>query len=172
MTGVTRDGNGRFERTATTAARDAEAARLRSRGLTYRQIAEQLGMAGPGKAHEAVKRVLAETVADAAEDLRQVELERLDQMYQAALKVLEGEHYAVSHGKVVYLEGETTPLADNGPVLAAIDRLLKIQERRAKLLGLDAPAKTSVTVSDAITSEIEQLAAQLGMADETEPTNT
>lgn len=166
MTGVTRDGNGRFERNAETAARDAEAARLRSRGLTYRQIAEQLGMAGPGKAHEAVKRVLAETVADAAEDLRKVELERLDQMYRAALKVLEADHYAVSHGKVVYLEDGSEPLADNGPVLQAIDRLLKIQERRAKLLGLDAPSKTNVTVSDAITAEIEQLATQLGMADE------
>jgi hypothetical protein len=169
MAGVTRDGNGRFERTAETAARDAEAARLRSRGLTYRQIAEQLGLAGPGKAHEAVKRVLAETVADAADDLRLVELERLDQMYQATLKVLESEHYAVSHGKVIYLDGGTEPLTDNAPVLQAIDRLLKIQERRAKLLGLDAPAKTNVTVSDAITSEIEQLAAQLGMAEETEP---
>jgi hypothetical protein len=165
----TRGGNGRFERNPDTAARDAQAARLRTRGLTYRQIADELGFAGPGKAHEAVKRVLAETVQDAADDLRAVELERLDQMYQAALKVLETEHYAISHGKVIYLEDGGPPLADDGPVLAAMDRLLKIQERRAKLLGLDAPAKTNVTVSDAITSEIEQLAAQLGMSEEAEP---
>jgi transcriptional regulator with XRE-family HTH domain len=166
MAGVTRDGNGRFERTAETAARDAEAARLRSRGLTYRQIAEQLGMAGPGKAHEAVKRVLAETVGEAAEDLRLVELERLDQMYQATLKVLEAEHYAVSHGKVIYLDGSSEPLTDNGPVLQAVDRLLKIQERRAKLLGLDAPTKANVTVSDAMTEEISRLAAQLGIGED------
>lgn len=166
MTKGIRGGHGRFTRNPDTAARDAEAARLRSRGLTYRQIADELGMAGPGKAHEAVKRVLTETVGEAAEDLRMVELERLDQMYQAALKVLETEHYAVSHGKVIYLEEGGPPLTDDGPVLQAIDRLLKVQERRAKLLGLDAPAKTNVTVSDAITSEIEQLAAQLSIADE------
>jgi predicted transcriptional regulator len=166
MAGVTRDGNGRFERTAETAARDAEAARLRSRGLTYRQIAEQLGLAGPGKAHEAVKRVLKETVQEAADDLRMVELERLDQMYQAALKVLESEHYAVSHGRVIYLEDGGPPLTDNGPVLQAIDRLLKVQERRAKLLGLDAPTKANVTVSDAMTEEISRLAAQLGIGED------
>lgn len=170
--GGTRGGRGRFERSLETAARDAEAARLRTRGLTYRQIADELGMAGPGKAHEAVRRVLAETTQEAANDLRMVELERLDQMYQAALKVLETEHYAVSHGRIIYRDDDGKPLADDGPVLAAIDRLLKIQERRAKLLGLDAPAKTNVTVSDAITSEIEQLAAQLGMTEETEPSDT
>lgn len=168
----TRGGRGRFERNPDTAARDAEAARLRVRGLTYRQIADELDMAGPGKAYEAVQRLLRETVQEAADDLRSVELERLDQMYQAALKVLETEHYAVSHGKVIYLEDGGPPLADDGPVLQAIDRLLKVQERRAKLLGLDAPTKANVTVSDAITSEIEQLAAQLGMTGETEPSET
>lgn len=172
MTKGTRGGRGRFERNPDTAIRDAEAARLRVRGLTYRQIADELGMAGPGKAHEAVQRVLKETVQEAADDLRLVELERLDQMYQAALKVLETEHYAVSHGKVIYLEEGGPPLADDGPILAAMDRLLKIQERRAKLLGLDAPTKANVTVSDAITSEIEQLAAQLGMTDDTAPSET
>jgi hypothetical protein len=168
MTKGTRGGKGRFERNPDTAIRDAEAARLRVRGLTYRQIADDLGFAGPGKAYEAVKRVLADTVAEAADDLRAVELERLDRMYQAALKVMEADHFAVSHGKVIYLDGDSKPLADSGPALAAMDRLLKIQERRAKLLGLDAPTKANVTVSDAITSEIEQLAAQLGMTEETQ----
>jgi hypothetical protein len=36
-----------------------------------------------------------------------------------------------------HLGGET--LADDGPVLQAIDRLIRISERRAKLRGLDAP---------------------------------
>lgn len=162
----TRGGNGRFERNLETATRDAEAARLRTRGLTYRQIAAELDMAGPGKAYEAVRRVLAETTQEAADDLRTVELERLDLMYQAALKVLETEHLTISHGKVIYRDDTGLPLADDGPVLVAIDRMLKIQERRAKLLGLDAPTKANVTVSDAITTEIERLAAQLGIADE------
>lgn len=164
--GGTRGGKGRFERSLETATRDAEAARLRTRGLTYRQIADKLNMAGPGKAYEAVRRVLAETTQEAADDLRMVELERLDLMYQAALKVLETEHLTISHGRVIYRDDNGKPLADDGPVLVAIDRMLKIQERRAKLLGLDAPTKANVTVSDAITTEIEQLAAQLSIADE------
>lgn len=162
----TRGGNGRFERNLETATRDADAARLRARGRTYRQIATELDMAGPGKAYEAVRRVLAETTQEAADDLRLIELERLDQMYQAALKVLETEHYAVSHGRVIYLEDGGPPLTDDGPALQAMDRLLKIQERRAKLLGLDAPTKANVTVSDSMTEEISRLAAQLGIADE------
>jgi hypothetical protein len=32
-------------------------------------------------------------------------------------------------------------LADDAPVLNAVDRLVKISESRRKLLGLDAPAK-------------------------------
>jgi hypothetical protein len=35
-------------------------------------------------------------------------------------------------------------LEDDAPVLAAVDRLLRIQERRAKLLGLDAPVRADV----------------------------
>lgn len=168
--GGTRGHRGRFERSLETATRDAEAARLRTRGLTYRQIAAELNMAGPGKAHEAVRRVLAETTQEAADDLRMVELERLDLMYQAALKVLETEHLTISHGRVIYRDDNGLPLADDGPVLVAIDRMLKIQERRAKLLGLDAPTKANVTVSDAITTEIERLAAQLGIAEEVQET--
>ena len=46
--------------------------------------------------------------------------------------------------------------------LAAIDRLLRVQERRAKLLGLDAPAKSDVRVTDVLDEQIQQLAAELG----------
>ncbi|WP_188195602.1 hypothetical protein [Nonomuraea sp. SYSU D8015] len=41
--------------------------------------------------------------------------------------------------------GDGAPLVDDGPKLAAIDRLLKIQARRAALLGLDAEKKVSVS---------------------------
>lgn len=39
------------------------------------------------------------------------------------------------------------PLTDNKPVLDALAVLLKIAERRAKLLGLDAPVKKQIEVS-------------------------
>ena len=72
-----------------------------------------------------------------------MELERLDRLYEAAVGVLERHHVTVSQGRVVQLDGE--PLPDDGPVLQAIDRLLKLQERRARLLGLDAAQKLDVS---------------------------
>jgi hypothetical protein len=46
------------------------------------------------------------------------------------------------------------PLLDDAPVLAAVDRLLKVQERRAKLLGLDVPVKRQVEVDGGLRYEV------------------
>ena len=92
---------------------------LRIAGLSYRKIGEALGIHHVS-AFNYVKETLAILRAeckDLAETYRDMELERLDQV-QAAI-----------YGKV--LKGD----------VAAIDRLLKIQERRARLLGLDSPTK-------------------------------
>ncbi|MFI8865332.1 hypothetical protein ACIGNW_00215 [Streptomyces sp. NPDC053707] len=157
----TRGGNGRIVRTLTTAERDAEAARLRARGYTYQQIAEELGWSNKGDAHHAVKRVLTETVKEAGDEIRAIELARLDHLHTSAMDVLEREHFTVSNGRVVSLDG-SGPLPDDGPVLAAIDRLLKIQERRARLLGLDAPTKQNISISPDRLAAIEAMAEELG----------
>ncbi|MFD8667068.1 hypothetical protein ACFV1U_16945 [Streptomyces microflavus] len=153
-------GDGQFVRSLTTAQRDAEAARLRTQGWTYQRIADHLGFKQRADAYNAVKRVLDATVREAGEDIRALELERLDRLEAAANEVLEREHVTVSNGRVVALDG--APLPDDGPVLAAIDRLLKIQERRAKLLGLDAPTKQAITISPERATALEQLVEELG----------
>ena len=43
----------------------------------------------------------------------------------------------------------------------AIDRVLRIMERRARLLGLDAPTRTEAVTIDAIDREIARLSAEL-----------
>ncbi|MFJ1698176.1 hypothetical protein ACIOHC_24175 [Streptomyces sp. NPDC088252] len=154
------DGRGRFVRTLSTAERDAAAADLRSKGWTYPRIAEHLGYNHRADAYNAVQRVLKETVREAGEELRTLELERLDALYVAASEVLEREHVTVSNGRVVDLHG--APIPDDGPVLAAIDRLLKIQERRARLLGLDAPVKRDISLTDERAAAIEALVEELG----------
>lgn len=55
------------------------------------------------------------------------------------------------------------PLVDNKPVLDALTVLLKIAERRAKLLGLDAPVKKQIEVSAGVgvDDRIERVLAQL-----------
>lgn len=153
--------DGRFIRTLTAAERDAEACRLKARSLSYRQIAEQLGYADHTGARRAVERVLAETVAEPAAELRQLELMKLDAMERAVLDVLERKHVTVSNGKVIYSGTEGEPLVDDAPVLQAVDRLLKIQDRRSKLVGLDAPKRLEVITVDAIDAEIARLTDEL-----------
>lgn len=177
MTGQTRDAHGKWERDLATAERDAKAAKLRSEWWSYSQIAEHLGIP-KSTAYESVQRVLAETVQEPADDVRKMELERLDQMAVAVKGVLERNHVVVSQGRIVQRwigweqeedgrykhdrEGARIPiyedLDDDAPVLQAVDRLLKIQERRARLLGLDAPQRVSVDAEN-LGREIAELFA-------------
>lgn len=155
-TGGTRGPDGKYTRTPETAERDAEAARLRSRGLSYRAIADAMGWASGSVAFRAVRRALAAVVEEPAAEVRALELqrldadlERLDTAEAAVMKVLEAEHVVIQHGRVVELNG--SPVPDDAPVLQAVDRLVRINdarvrvsESRRKLLGLDAPVKAEI----------------------------
>jgi hypothetical protein len=123
---------------------EADALQLRRNGAGYAQIAERLGMSVSG-AYDAVKRALDRTTQEAAPDVRKLELERLDSLLVTALTVLARPHPLVQGGRIV-LDQQGQPLRDDGPTLAALDRVLKIQERRARLLGLDAPTKLDMKV--------------------------
>jgi hypothetical protein len=141
-----------------TEQRDTEAVRLRALGHTWAeitQLAPHGGYRTPGAACQAVSRLLARRrteKARAPEDLRDIELERLDHMMRACLDILGRDHVLVQGGKVVltwtsYPDaalgelGTSAPMLDDGPKLAAVDRLLRISERRARLLGIDAPER-------------------------------
>lgn len=154
------DGKGRFVRSVETAEREAEAARLRSKGWSYPRIAAELGYKHKADAYNAVKKVLADTVREAGDEVRAMELVRLDALYAAATEVLDREHVTVSHGRIV-AGADGAPLLDDAPVLQAVDRLLRIQERRARLLGLDAPVKKDVSLTDERVAAIEALAEEL-----------
>lgn len=138
-----RDGNNRFVRTPETARRDAQAADLRAEGWTLQQIADELGFHDSSHARQAIRRALREIVRGPAERLIAHEAERLDTLYEEALEVLQRDHVTVSHGKVI-TGADGKPLLDDGPKLAAIDRLVKVRESYRKLLGLDAPSRVSV----------------------------
>ncbi|OLT12278.1 hypothetical protein BJF78_24780 [Pseudonocardia sp. CNS-139] len=157
--GQSRAGNGRFVREVDTAERDAEACRLRSSGYTYAQIAAQIGYTDASNARRAVQRALAEVVQEPAQELIQLELDRLDALARQAHAVLDREHLVASAGRLV-LGPDGLPLRDDMPVLAAVDRLLRIQERRARLLGLDAPVKAAARVTHA-TADIDAAVAEL-----------
>lgn len=165
-----RDYRGRFTRSTETAQRDAVIAEMRSRRMTYQQIADDLGISDSA-AHEAYQRVLERTIEEPAANARKRELEDLDAAQRAVLEVLEREHVTVSHGRVVRrlvgfetgedgsprldAQGERIGIyedvTDDGPILQAVDRLVKIGESRRKLLGLDAAQKMDVSGSVAYT---------------------
>ncbi len=92
---------------------------LRKLGLTYQQVGDQLGVT-PGGAHKmvvAALRKLNEQTLESAADLRRLETERLDQLLVAiASKARQGH-------------------------LGAVDRVLRIMQRRARLWGLDMPLR-------------------------------
>lgn len=161
-TGQPRSGRGRFTRSPTTAQRDAKAVAMRAAGATYDQIAQALGFSSRSVARRAVERALVETCREPADALRTLELERLDTMSRRAWVILQGPYPLVSAGRVVTDPATGKPLDDYRPVLAAIDTLLRISERRAKLLGLDAPTKVQALSMDAVDAEIARLTAELG----------
>lgn len=114
------------------------ATELRVRGYTYRKISDELHRAAsagekeyniwPGynerDAWRDVRAELDNTIKDTRETTEQfinIELQRLDLVTKAVYDILDDE--------------EASPKIR----LAAMDRLLKSQERRAKLLGLDMP---------------------------------
>jgi hypothetical protein len=165
------------------AQRVAEAMRMRIDGKRYDEICAALGYNSTAAAAQDVTRAMAETLREPADDLRALELHRLDEAWQrlndarnVVLEVMARRHVTVSNGRVVTLNDE--PIEDDAPILQAIDRLnhiedrrLRIQERRAKYLGLDAPKQVVIT-DDAIDSEIRALAEELDRAAAVEAAGT
>lgn len=92
---------------------------MRIAGASYEAIAQELGYRSRSGAYQAVMTALKRTLQEPANELRTLEVRRLDEM----LADLWGKR--------------------KQPLVA--DRILRIMERRAKLLGLDAPTKWAPT---------------------------
>jgi len=100
--------------------RDARVFELRIQGNTFDQIAGEVGYSGPSGAWQAYQRIKSEVIFESIDEARQLELMRLDEMQLAVWdRAINGE-------------------------LPAAHCVLKIMDRRAKLLGLDKPEKVEV----------------------------
>ena len=112
-------------RSAVTEEQRVQALKFRMAGLSYQQIADHLGIARSA-AYKLVKTALDrlhEEVHEGAEDLRELELQRMDQLFSLAYNnAMKGD-------------------------IAAIDRCVKIMERRARLMGLDAATRSEISGS-------------------------
>ncbi len=128
---------------------------LRKAGLSLRQIAQRTGVS-VSMAKKDLDRALADLLAEQntkAEDWRALELERLEKMHVALWP------------KVV----------NDAPNMHAVDRVLRIAERRSKLLGLDMPVRSimeldwrkeleaaGVKASDVFEQLVNQIAEHIG----------
>jgi len=145
-------------RTEQSEARKQMVLQARRDGKSFPQIAYENGWT-QGYVYKIYKTAMNQIIAEDVAEVRKMELERLDAATQKAMAILQTFHPLVSGGEIVRdtVEDEegnpiggggrvaTKKLADPSVQLAAIDKLMKIMERRARLLGLDAPAKTAFT---------------------------
>lgn len=111
--------------------RTVTALALRREGMSYEAIAQRLGISQP-TAWRDVSDALKALQQEPAEDLRKIEVQRLDDLLLALW-----------------------PKAKKGHP-ASVDRVIRIMERRARLLGLDAP--TSITAD--VTGGLAELLAR------------
>lgn len=164
MTIKARDGHGRAIRTLGTIEQDQRAAEMRSVSMTYPQIANELGVSVT-TAHESVMRGMAAVPTEGQIEAKRLELLKLDRIERHLFGVMGREHIRVNHGRVILDEGRR--VLDDGPGIQAATALLRVQERRARLLGLDEPAKHRVDVitEDVVDAEIKRLTKELGLND-------
>ena len=127
--------------------KEAECVRLRRAGLTLDEIAIRVGYSSPASVHYALKRINERISREDVEEIRNLESERLD-LLQAANwdNAMQGD---VPAGALV----------------------LRVMERRAKLLGLDMPIRVQqeVTVWNGdgdLDAEIQSLIQRFGGVDE------
>jgi hypothetical protein len=124
---------------------------LRRSGETWERIAAVTGYANASGAQKAYARVVARVQREPVEEIRDLELDRLDRIMRAYWKPA-----------IVDLDKRAAEL------------VLKIMDRRAKLLGLDAPQKLQAEVvnydgSHDYNGDIERIIRLLDQVDKGQP---
>jgi hypothetical protein len=133
-------------RDANAAQRAALAVKLRASKVGYEQIARQCGYGNPGTAHRAVMRELQRTVVTNVDELRREECATLDILQQECMTMALDRNY----------KGR----------LFAVDRIIAIMERRARLMGMDIPVDDALNQNVVVVREVP---AYLGIVEA--PTN-
>jgi len=106
-----------------TIERERQVLELRLAHLRWEDIAKQVGYASGGAAYNAYKRALVRTLQEPADEIRQQEQERLNRLASVYYRqALQGDAQAAS-------------------------LMLKIMERRSRLIGLDQPIKQQVEMT-------------------------
>lgn len=118
-------------------------------GLTFREISAQTGIS-TATAHRLFQAGLKLIPAQSVQEYREQQLNDLELARNVILGILASYHATVSQGRVVMLDD--SPIEDHMPVMAAADRLIKITERQAKILGSDA--KQEITLDGTVRYQV------------------
>jgi hypothetical protein len=113
------------------------AVKLRAQKVKYDDIAKSCGYGSAQAAHKAVMRELERTVSEDVKELRREELDSLERLELACWKRLADNAYAKS-------------------MLFAVDRIIAVKERRAKLMGLDTPIDKALMGNVVVVREVAQ----------------
>jgi hypothetical protein len=165
-----RNGRGRFAKGIEQKNLDSEAVRLYARFQSYTETAKHLNIP-VSTAYDRVQRALRAEPDNDVASARKLALTRLAAMATLAQEVADEVHLAHSNGRIVgLLDGETgvfTPLRDRTVNLAAVDRLLRIEDQRSRLIGSYAPtaARVEIVPVDVIEKRIAENEAMIRAAE-------
>lgn len=161
-----------------------KAVTLANRGLTHRQVAEQMEAEyTPGltldqrTAQVSVDigralKVYRKRVDQGIEEKLTAATLRLNEIRRRLYAVIVADHYVLSAGSIVY-GPDGQPLKDNGPVLAALAQLRALEEQQARLEGTNAREKIDIAlqrrVEEESTDVVEAILAGFSAVPELEP---
>lgn len=163
--GKPRGPSGGTVQTEASLERDADAMRLAVAGWSNAAIAREMGYNDGRDASKAISRHVARIVDQPARDVRQMMLEQLDQATNAVLGVLTGVHLKFHQGEPILYQPDpqdaksARPVTDSGPILAAATTLSGLLDRKSKLLGIDAPDRQEISITQ-LPSYVEEWVAR------------
>ena len=132
-------------------------------GLSAHKIAERLGCSHVTvlkHLDNGMKLAKQRRAADPNnEKVRAQHLEAIALCKARVLEVLERDHLHISPtGKIAYNDGR--PVLDDDPNLRAVNTMLAVLAREAKLVGIDAPTRAELTGADGGPIEIAAVAQE------------
>lgn len=119
------------------AVRVEQAIEMRAKKHTYEEIALKCGYASRGACHDAVMRELNRRVVTNVDALRLEELDSLERLEKICWERLTDKSKDYQKAK-----------------LFAVDRIIAIKERRAKLMGLDAKPDEDLNRAQVVIREV------------------
>lgn len=126
---------------------DAQIIALKDEGKSFREIATETNHA-LSYVYRCYQRGKRRIVAPAIEEYRANQLAEIEAERALLEEIAHAVHPLVSNGR------KFDDLVDDGPVLAALDRLKRLRDQEQDLLGLKMPVRTEVDLTGGLRYEV------------------